>query len=335
MSALKTALYSTILGSALLAQGCAFNMFNIPLTFPPSNIQEVTLKGGSISKKILVLDVDGVISSGAGSDGLFASGDSTVNEISEKLRKAKEDDSIKAVVLRVDSPGGGVTASDVIYKMLLDYKKSTGVPVYVSMLDLAASGGYYISMAADEIYAHPTTVTGSIGVIATFPQFEGLGDKVGVYMETIKSGKNKDLTGGFHNMTKEQREILQNMVDTMYGRFVHVVHEGRPKLEEARIRELADGRIYTAEQAVDNGLIDGVLYLDEVITKAKADTGSEKARVVLYRKTSATKFDSVYAKSSPLPTAKATGDTNIGLLNVNTGGKLAPSTEVFNYMWMP
>lgn len=321
--------------SVTLFQGCL--VLENPLGLPPSSYQEVIVKSGS-ADKILLLDIDGVISSGAGeSNPLFGRSDSTVNQIADKLAKAKRDKKIKAIILRVDSPGGGVTASDVVYHSLKNYREKSGNPIYVSMLDLAASGGYYISMAGEELYVHPTSITGSIGVIAMFPQFEDLGQKIGVYVEVVKSGKNKDLTGGFRNMTPEQREILQSMIDEMYGRFVTVVKEGRPKLSEETIRELADGRIYTADQAVNNGLVDGVKYLDEVIDRAREGTGSPKARVVMYRKTSATKYDSVYAKSDPLPTAErgAGTTTNVSLLHLDATALAPAYRPVFNYLWIP
>jgi len=305
-----------------------------------SDYAELELESGHFGKKILVLDVDGVITSGPqSSPGLFSNGDSTVNEVAEKLAKAKEDSSIKAVVLRIDSPGGGVTASDVVYRLLKEYKAETNVPIYVSMLDMSTSGGYYIAMAGDRVYAHPTTVTGSIGVIAMFPQFQNLGNKIGMYAEIIKSGPNKDLTGGFINMTPEQRQILQTMIDQMYERFLAVVKEGRPNLATERIRELADGRIYTAQQAVDNQLIDGIKYTDEVIEQARIDTGARRARVVLYRRTNRETTESYYAKSgSVAPSAENAGTTNnVSLLHIDASSIALPGVgqPVFQYMWTP
>jgi protease-4 len=304
-----------------------------------SDYREVELQSGSRGKKILVLDIDGVISSGANqSPGLFSAGDSTVNEVAEKLAKARRDKSIKAVILRVDTPGGGVTASDVIYRMLKEYKDETKVPVYASMLDMATSGGYYVSMAADHVYAHPTTITGSIGVIAIFPQFQDMGKKIGLYAEVIKSGANKDLSGGFVNMSPEQRAILQQMIDEMYDRFVEVVKEGRKDMPEEEIRRLADGRVYTAKQAVDNKLIDGIKYTDEVIKQAREDLGAKKAQVVLYRRTGRENVSSFYAKSGDVaPTAQAGDTTNLSLVHVDASSLSLPGVgqPVFHYMWTP
>jgi protease-4 len=303
------------------------------------NYEEVQLKAGSGKKKILVLDIDGTITSGAQTPpGLFSSGDSTVNEVAEKLAKARTDRSIRAVVLRIDSPGGGVTASDVVYRLIRDYRRDTGVPVYASLLDMGTSGGYYVALGADEIYAHPTTITGSIGVIAIFPQFEDLGRKIGLYAEVIKSGRNKDLTGGLVNMSPEQREILQQMINELYGRFVDVVAEGRPNLERERIVELADGRIYTAREATEVGLINGVKYLDDVIEHVRQSIDAPKARTVLYRRTSNKAIESVYASSRRIDPngASASNKTNVGLINVDASGlALGHHQPVFQYLWIP
>jgi len=298
---------------------------------------EVEMEPGG-RDKILVLDIDGAISSGPPTgDAFFGQEDSTVNQVAEKLSKARRDRSIKALIIRVDSPGGGVTASDVVYQTIADFKKETGIPVYVSMLDLAASGGYYVSMAADQIYAHPTSITGSIGVIAMFPQLEALGNKIGVRMEIVKSGQNKDIGSPFHEMTAEERAILQQLIDDMYDRFVEVVKSGRPALEEATIRQLADGRIYTANQALQSGLIDGIMYLPALTKFIRQEIGSRNARVVVYRKSSAEKFESLYAKASP-PEVNARADggsTNVGLVNIDARALLSPGAPVFQYLWVP
>ncbi len=294
--------------------------------------EEVELRRGSFGAgKILVLDIEGVIDGGGGSEGLFGS-DSMVVQATEKLRKAERDSSIKAVVVRMDSPGGGVTASDIIYRELLRYKAKTRTPVYVSMLDVAASGGYYISMAADEVYASPTTVTGSIGVIAMFPQLTGLGDKIGVSMEVIKSGANKDMGAPWHRMSAEERAILQSVIDEMYGKFTDIVAKNRTKLSPERVRELADGRIYTGEQALNLGLVDGLKYLDEVIDHAAKQNGGGRPRVVLYKKTSSRTADSIYV-SSKVPAPEA-ARSQVGLVNID-GVPSAKSGPVFQYLWVP
>lgn len=325
-------LVAALLGTMLL-QGC----INLDLKnyFPTPDYREVIVREGG-ADKILMLDIDGVITSGASSQSsLFSSTDSTVTSISERLAVAKKDKSIKAIILRIDSPGGGVTASDIVYQMIRDYKAETQVPVYVSMLDLAASGGYYISMAGDKIYAHPTTVTGSIGVIAMFPQLQNLGDKLGVSAEVIKSGPNKDMGSPFKNMTPEHRAIMQSMIDSMYERFLVVVKTGRPSIAPDKIRALADGRIYTAQGALDAGLIDGIAYLEDVIKTVRTEQKLDDATVVLYRKSAIQQVDSIYAKADDPAMAKTNAtQNNVSIVNV-PGMQLTGNTEVFQYLWMP
>jgi protease-4 len=327
---LRLALLAAFVG---LLSAC--NFINIPLTLPPSEYVEVPVVGHSGDRKILILDVDGAITSGTSEENPWLPvDDSMVNQVVTKLRRAEQDKNIRAVILRVDSPGGGVTASDVIYREILRYRERTGVPVYASMLDMATSGGYYVSMAANEVYAHPTTITGSIGVIALFPQFEDLGKKIGVYFEVIKSGPNKDISGGFRNMSAEQRAILQKMIEDMYTRFVTVVAEGRPNLDVETITSLADGRIYTAQEAHELGLIDGVMYLDELVEKVKADNNLTKAKVVFYRRTSRSNYESFYAKE---PASVRPGDQapTVALVNIDGSAVTNPHRPVFQYLWVP
>lgn len=306
--------------------------------FPPRDYQEITVLPGG-SDKILMLDIDGVITGGlVAQDSPFSVADSTVNEVEEKLEKAREDRNIRAVVLRIDSPGGGATASDIVYRSIRQYKEESGLPVYASLLDVAASGGYYVAMAADEVYAHPTTVTGSIGVVAMFPQLEELGNKIGASAEIIQSGENKSIGTPFRDMTNPQRIILQNVIDDIYGRFLEAVDTGRSNLGMEEVRRLADGRIYTALQAEEAGLIDGVMYLDDVLEKVRDDLGMGDASVVLYRRSSAKTVDSIYAKSPPMARrmeAAAGQPAQVNLLNVDLGGTLAPRGPVFHYLWIP
>lgn len=315
--------------------GCMF--VNIPLTLPSQEYQEVPVETGRSSEKILILDVDGVITSGVREESPFMlDTESIVNQVAGKLAKAREDGSIKAVILRIDSPGGGVTASDVAYKMIKDFRQESDIPVYACLLDVAASGGYYIAMAADEVYAHPTTVTGSIGVIAVIPQLEGLGQKLGVHFEIIKSGENKDLGGMFKDMSDEQRGILQGMIDSMHDRFIEAVVAGRPKLDEEAVRRLADGRIYTASEAEEYGLIDGVMYLEEVIDMVKERQGLRNPRIMFYRRTARSSYNSFYAQAqNPLEEKRDWNPINVGLINIDGAQALNRARPVFQYLWVP
>jgi protease-4 len=183
---------------------------------------------------------------------------------------AERDSDVKAVVLRINSPGGSAAASQEIASSIRRFKEDTGKPVVVSMGDMAASGGYYISAYADSIIANPSTLTGSIGVISQFIYIEGLLDKLGLELETIKSGKHKDM--GIWPLTQEQREIMQDITDDLYNQFISTVAEGRGLAVE-RVTELATGQLYTGAQALDLGLIDELGGLDTAIDIAASLAG--------------------------------------------------------------
>lgn len=308
----------------LMLQGC------ISVKLFDEQLQTVTVEKGSGfgRSKIAIIDVSGVLTdSGPGSG--FMNSDSSVVSLSKKLDYLKKDSRIKALVLRVNSPGGGVTASDIMYNMLSTFSEEEKIPVYVSMQSVAASGGYYISMAAKEVYATPTSITGSMGVIATFPEVDGLMGKVGLSMNAITSGKNKDTGAFYKKMTAEDRALYQAVVDEMYGQFLDVIAKNRTNLTPEQVKTLADGRIYTAQQAYSEGLIDGVLYLEDVVERVKVNEKLSNAEVILIKQGSASANDTVYA-SAPTTT------NQYNLLNIQMDRWQALGhNEVFSYLWMP
>lgn len=330
-----------VAAATMTLPGCVIIPFG---SFSPE-LREVTIRpGGWFASKVAVIDVDGVISSRGG--GMFGPAN-LVSEIDEELKLIEHDGSVKAVVLRVNSPGGGVTASDLLYRRLSQFREKRNIPVYASMMDMAASGGYYVSMAADKVFASPTTVTGSIGVIAVFPEGESLLSKIGLNFSVIKSGDFKDIGSLFRHMKPEERELLQKVVLSMYDRFVEVVSKGRPNLTEDRIRELADGRIYTAEQAHASGLVDGIAYIDEVVEKVEVEAGIRHARIVTYRRWSSGGA-SLFAQT-PQQDYSAGGsgwlnslrgnsppsNTQINLLNVGDSPTRGDMHSYFHYLWVP
>jgi protease-4 len=230
--------------------------------------------------KIAVVPVEGQIASADSAVG-GVQPTTTPEGLADALQQAKEDESVAAVVLEVNSPGGGVTASDVMHQSILDFKRSSGKPVVVSMGDVAASGGYYISTAADRIVANETTLTGSLGVIFALTEFSELADKYGVEQEVVKSGKFKDMGSSFRDLTTEERKILQSIVDESYDEFVSVIVQGRD-LSEERVREIADGRVYSGEQAKELGLVDSFGGLDEAAEISRNLANVEEATVVRY-----------------------------------------------------
>ena len=180
---------------------------------------------------------------------------------------------MRAVIIEVDSPGGGVTASDVLYHRVRDFRES-GTPVVVLIKDIAASGGYYVSAGADEIVAHPTSITGSIGVVLTSLHYRDFLNSHGVTQILFKSGDMKDILSPMRDMTESESQLLQEIVDSMFVQFKEVVLEGREgRMTEEDFDEIADGRILTADEALDVGLVDKIGYLDDAVASAKQAAG--------------------------------------------------------------
>ncbi len=243
----------------------------------------------------------------------------------ERLDAAADDPGVKAVVLRINSPGGAVTASDIMYQDVLRFRKETHKPVVACMMDVAASGGYYLAMSADCVYAHPTTVTGSIGVIMSLYNASGLFQMLGVKSNPIKSGPNKDIGNPAREMTQEEHDILQGMVTSFYDQFVQVVVRGRG-LPEERVRALADGRVYTGMDAKKLGLVDEVGYLEDALECAKTMACLKDAKIVAYDRCAGYR-GSIYAGMPKIPS-----EINLKLdvpLFGNKGG------AAFMYLWQP
>lgn len=272
------ALWAFMLGHVLVTvAGCV----TINLLPGPGPLQEQELSGTG-SAKVLVIELSGVISSHE--QGTLVDRPSLVGHVKEVLTSAEKDKNVKALVLRINSPGGTVTASDILYHEIRTFKDTRKIPVVVSIMDLGTSGGYYIATAGDKIVAHPSSVTGSLGVIMLTVNASGLLEKIGVEATAVASGPKKDMGSPLRPMTSEERAIFQGVIDEFYAQFLHVIERGRPNLNAAQVRELADGRIYSGEQALKLGLIDQVGYLDDAIALAKKEAGLEEARVVTYHR---------------------------------------------------
>ncbi|MFN3471249.1 MAG: signal peptide peptidase SppA [Aquificaceae bacterium] len=197
----------------------------------------------------------------------------------ERIQRAKEDQSVKALVLRVDSPGGSVGASQEIYRALEDFK-SSGKPLVVSMGNVAASGGYYISVPADLIFANPGTITGSIGVIVQHTEIKDLLEKLGIKTTAIKTGKFKDTLSPFRGLSEEEKAYIEATIKDAYEQFLEAILKYRSKkISEEKLRKVADGRIFTGKEAKELGLVDELGNLQDAINKAKEMAGVPKARV--------------------------------------------------------
>lgn len=236
------------------------------------------------TEKIAIIYVEGVIMGGRGTGDIFGEGGGT-DGIIKQLHKARDDASVKAIVLRINSPGGSAPASQEVGTEIKKLRAS-GKIVVTSMGDVAASGGYWLAAVTDKIYANPATMTGSIGVYIPYANWEELYKKIGIYQEKIKSGAHKDILSPERQMTKEERAIIQGMVDDLYNQFVAVVAEGR-HMDPAKVRQLADGRIYTGSQAKELGLIDefGTMY-DAIDGAAQLSGIKGKPEIKEYGRTS-------------------------------------------------
>ena len=311
----------TLFFLALVTAGCiSISLF--PQAMP---LREKTVQG-TAADKILMMDISGVISDKGSSNPLSESED-LVARIKEELTLAAEDSHIKALLLRINSPGGTVTASDVIHHEISEFKTKHKIPVVATIMDIGASGGYYIAVAADQIIAHPTSVTGSVGVIMLRVNAEGLLQKIGVEAGAIKSGAKKDIGSPFRPMNEEERAIFQTMINGFQSRFLEVVTKGRKALPADQLKLIADGRVLTGPQAVQLGLVDQVGYLDDGIAAAKQLAGLADARVVMYVRPGTYK-NNIYSQAPGTSTLEA-------LANLDIMGLVRGGTPQFLYLWIP
>ena len=218
-------------------------------------------------------------------EGVIESANKTYNHewLIDTIRSLEDDEKNKAILLTVDSPGGGVYESDEVYLALCDYTEHTGRPVYAYMATLAASGGYYISCAAETIYANRNTLTGSIGVIASQSvDMTELLKKLGVKVETITAGKNKNMLNINSPLTDEQRAVMQSIADEAYEQFTAIVAKSRD-MKIGEVKKLADGRIYTASQAKKNGLVDEIGTWEDALASLRQELDDDESVVTTYR----------------------------------------------------
>ncbi|MHC4831953.1 MAG: signal peptide peptidase SppA [Planctomycetota bacterium] len=251
---------------------------------PKGDLQEEWVDGEG-DKKIALIEVTGVIAEDMGGGSPFSGSTRTVTYVRNRLDQAADDEDIAAVILRIESPGGTVSASDQIWKEIVDFKAATNRPVIVSMGALCASGGYYISAPADHIIAEPTTTTGSIGVIMSSFNLSGLLKRFDVEAITLKAGDHKDLLNAYEPIRESDRAILQGLIDESYERFVTLISEGRG-MDLAAVKALADGRVYSANQAEANGLVDQIGYIDDAYAKARELASAPDATVIRFKRES-------------------------------------------------
>lgn len=245
------------------------------------SFHENVIIDGESTDQIVVLTVDGVIDNSGGAGGLLAAAGYNHQEFLSMVDYAATNDTVKAVLLNVNSPGGGVSESAQIHRALEELQNDFEKPIYVTMGDTAASGGYYIAAPAKRIFAEASTITGSIGVIMESINFTEFAEDLGVEFNTFTSGKHKDIMSSSRKMTEEEEDILQSMIDEMYDEFVDIIVDGR-QMDEKTVRELADGRVYTGKQAKEVDLVDEVGTFDDALHALMIDYDLEAAEVVQY-----------------------------------------------------
>ncbi|MCP4369655.1 MAG: signal peptide peptidase SppA, partial [Deltaproteobacteria bacterium] len=290
-------------------------------------LREFTLQGKG-KGKILVIPIKGKISNST-SKGLIFTKPNLIQKIVSQLKLAEKDKEIKGVILKIDSPGGTVTASDILYHEIVAFKNRTGLKLVVAMMDVAASGGYYIAMPADFIFAHPTTITGSIGVIFMQPKVNRLMEKIGVGLDINKSGKNKDMGSPYRRTTEEEKKIFQELTDELGKRFLNLVSIHR-KLDKDELAKISAAQIYLAPKALELGLIDKIGYLEDAIIKTIKLAGlTQDARIVIYRRTH-------YPNDNLYNTAvNRQGGQSLSLIDLNLPESASILDTGFYYIWMP
>lgn len=289
---------------------------------------EETVVGGDegffISHKVAIVDIDGIIVN-ARDRGLFTTGENPVSLFIEKLDTAADDDDVRAIIVRINSPGGGVTASDIMHRALVEFRARRKIKAVALIQDVGASGGYYIACGADRILAHPTSVTGSIGVIAQTLSLAGTLRMIGVETKAVTSGAMKDMASPFKPIDDKDIAVLQDMIDAFYERFLTVVQASRKDMPAERIRKLADGRIYTGQQAKANGLVDELGYMGDAFDQAKALAGIGRARLVVYTRPHGYRANAYSALPGVIP--------QVNMVNISMGQLLQDVRPRFMYLW--
>jgi protease-4 len=275
--------------------------------------------------KVAVIDVDGLLLN-MDMSGPYSQGENPVAMFHERLTAAACDPAVRAVVIRINSPGGGVTASDIMHHDLQAFRTRTGRPVIACLMDVGAGGAYYLATAADQIVAHPTTITGGIGVVLNVYNLADAMAQHNVLATPVKSGDNIDLGSPIKGLDASKRQLLQTMSDEFHARFCELVTMSRhltPPLDP----KLFDGRVFTARQALDLHLINSIGYLDDCIAMARQAGGAPQASVVLYHRAA----DRAYTPYSITPNVPLQS----GLFPFSLPGLDRAKLPTFLYLWQP
>jgi protease-4 len=323
-----------------LAAGCGSPSFLLTPVANTNELKEDPVQPGHgfSHGKIVIIPVEGTLSNSR-SEGLLQPTENAMSLFAQELAKAESDSSVKAIVLRVNSPGGTVTASDAMYQLIKRFKARTKIPVVAAAQEVAASGAYYVSCAADRIVAQPTSLVGSIGVIFESIQFEGTLQKLGIQTESVKSGSLKDMGSPFRPLKLREREVMQAMVEEDFARFIKIVNDNR-HIKERPAADLTDyekesyggtysGRVFSGDRARELGLIDDLGLLEDAIDIARDLAHAKGAEVVMYIRPYGY-GGSIYASNNvPAPRADV---MKLELPGANASGILPAG---FYYLWQP
>jgi protease-4 len=312
------ALFSIL--SILILAGCAFVKVNV--AGEPGEIKEHVVEGKGRAK-IAVVDISGIISLTPFGIDRFSKGPPLVPRLKEELERIIKDDKVVGVVARIDSPGGSVTASDILYHELRRMREKRKIPVVACIMDKGFSGGFYAALAADEIMAHPTSVLGGVGVISFKLTVAELLEKWGIEISTVQSGPLKDFWSPLRQSRPEETALMQAITDRLHGRFLNLLTESRRLSPEAQ-QAVATGRIFDADEAMAIGLIDRIGYLEDAVSRIRELAGVAEARVILYRREGGF-AGNIYAAGPPLP-------VELGALERGMEELLSPG---FRYQYLP
>ena len=331
VSLLLTCILALATGGA--GGGCSMPSLLIKPVANTNELEEQVVDEGKPSRpfgrgggKIALIEVEGMLIN-ARSGGLFAPEENKLSLFTQQLQLAARDDDVKAVVLRINSPGGTVTCSDTMYEMVKRFRAETKKPVIANTQEVAASGGYYIACGADRIVAHPTSVVGSIGVIFETFEFSSAMEKLGISSAAIKSGPLKDMGSPFRPLDAQSRQVMQGMVDGYYQRFVGVVRENRRMTDPDRLNHVTDGRVFSGEQALQLGLVDQLGLLPDAIDLARQMAKAPGAKVVLYKRP--------YGYSGSIYASAPTGVPRDNVLRLDFGESAMTRPTGFYYIWKP
>lgn len=321
--------------TAGLLAGCSPITFVVGVSPGDQRLERTTVvqETGWGGDRVALIDVSGMIVN-AHKPALLQQGENPVSLFHEQLTQAAADPRVKAVVLRLNTPGGGVTASDMMYRDLRRFRESTGKPVVALLMDVAASGGYYLACGADRIVAYPTSVTGSVGVILQTISVKPALDRIGVQTPALTSGENKNAGSPFSTLTDSHRAVLQQLVDDYYARFVALVRERRPDIDADQMDTVTDGRVFSGEEAAAMGLVDATGDLHDAVALAKTLAGIDRADWVRYHRP-LNHVGSPYA-AAPVPPATGPPSTQLNVLQFNFEGLAGFDSPVgIYYLWRP